>query len=194
MTWPSDAECDALADVLTAMLGMPIKWVQRDRTIRVLELRVTVGPGRPRVVVAFRTDSDRQGESGDVTSWPPPPGDPRVPLVLRSLLEGLAAKLRRAQQTTLGGLSVRGRLWLSAQSVGTSSGPGTAEKRSPYRLPSTAPRGTPLTNDTLLWRCWLGLLRCSDPPTHNFDIIRFLVHREEQKPNRFLYLCRLLAS
>ena len=75
------------------MLGMSIKCVQRGETIRVLELRVSVCCGRPRVVVAFRTDADRQGESGDVTPWPPR-GDPRVELVLRSLLEGLAAKLR----------------------------------------------------------------------------------------------------
>ena len=53
---PIDEEWQALAGTLTDMLGMPVKWVQCGKTIRVLELRVK--------------------------------------LVLRSLLEGLAAKLR----------------------------------------------------------------------------------------------------
>ena len=76
------------------MLGMPVKFVQRGTCIRLLELRVTVVPvGPPKVVVAFRTDADRQGESQDVTSWPPRE-DPRARLVMCSLLEGLAAKLR----------------------------------------------------------------------------------------------------
>jgi hypothetical protein len=71
----------------------------------VLELRVAVEPGHaPRVVVAFRTDPDRQGESGDVDSWPPR-GDPRVRLVLGSLLEGLAAKLRLYRVEGTGGFT-----------------------------------------------------------------------------------------
>ena len=70
-----------------------------------LELRAAVEPGHaPRVVVAFRTDPDRQGESGDVDSWPPR-GDPRVRLVLGSLLEGLAAKLRLYWVEGIGGFT-----------------------------------------------------------------------------------------
>ena len=44
-------------------------------------------------MLAFRTDADRQGESGDVESWPHR-DDPRLPSVLPGLLTGLAAKLR----------------------------------------------------------------------------------------------------
>ena len=76
------------------MLGMPVKWVSAGSVFRCLELRITVEAGQqPRVAVVFRTDADRQGESGDVTSWPPRT-DPRARLVLNSLLQGLAAKLR----------------------------------------------------------------------------------------------------
>ena len=73
---------------------MPVKFVSVGPEVRCLELRVAVAPDRPlRVTVAFRTDDDRQGESRDVTSWPPR-SDPRARLALPSLLQGLAAKLR----------------------------------------------------------------------------------------------------
>ena len=55
-----------------------------------------------RGVLAFRTDADRQGESGDVTSWPMP-DDPRTPLLLPGLLAGLAAKLRFYSATNVSG-------------------------------------------------------------------------------------------
>ena len=63
--------------------------------MRFLELRISfpVG-GAVRSVLAFRTDADRQGESGDVQSWPDADDDPRLPMVLPGLLIGLATKLR----------------------------------------------------------------------------------------------------
>ena len=62
--------------------------------MRCLEVRITFAPPLPvKAVLAFRTDADRQGESGDIESWPSRE-DPRVPLVLPGLLTGLAAKLR----------------------------------------------------------------------------------------------------
>ena len=64
---------------------------------------VTAGVA-PRVIVAFRTDPDRQGESQDVTSWPPRP-DPRTRLVLDSLLQGLASKLRLYRVPGTGGFT-----------------------------------------------------------------------------------------
>ena len=60
---------------------------------RCLEVRLTLqGQQGLRCVMAYRTDSDRQGESHDVTSWPPWQ-DPRARTLLPSLLMGLAAKL-----------------------------------------------------------------------------------------------------
>ena len=92
--FPSLPDCQRLAPVLTNLLGMPVKFVSVGTEVRCLELRLGVAPDRPpRVTVAFRTDEDRQGESKDVTSWPPR-SDPRARLVVSSLLHGLAAKLR----------------------------------------------------------------------------------------------------
>ena len=91
---PTPAVREELAVELSDLLRMPVKFENAGNAIRVLELRITVERGGPpRVLLAFRTDADRQGESGDVTSWPPL-GDPRVQLVLPGLLQGLAAKIR----------------------------------------------------------------------------------------------------
>ena len=73
---------------------MPVKPVSVDKTIRCLETRLSFALDmQVRCVLAFRTDADRQGESGDVTSCPMPDA-PRSPLLLPGLLAGLAAKLR----------------------------------------------------------------------------------------------------
>jgi hypothetical protein len=100
---PDPEELQQLADGLTRLLRMPVKWENAGDTIRVLELRVSVRPGMPpRAVLAFRTDADRQGESHDVTSWPHR-DDPRTPLVLPALLHGLAAKIRQYHVPGAGG-------------------------------------------------------------------------------------------
>ena len=84
----------ALAEELTAMLAMPVKLEKFGSHVRCLELRLRFSASKPvHVTVAFRTDEDRQGEDQLVTSWPPRQ-DPRVPLVLPSLLHGLASKIR----------------------------------------------------------------------------------------------------
>ena len=91
------AECCPMEDTaqaLTALLSMPVKPVSRSAVMRCLEVRVTFQEGLPpKSVLAFRTDADRQGESGDIESWPDRE-DPRLPVVLPGLLTGLAAKLR----------------------------------------------------------------------------------------------------
>ena len=79
---PSTNIWQQLAPTLSNLLGMPVKFVSVGQEIRCLELRIAVAPGRPpRVTVAFRTDSDRQGECKDVTSWPPR-SDSRARLVV----------------------------------------------------------------------------------------------------------------
>ena len=79
---------------LTALLQMPVKLEGRGSHVRCLELRIRLLPGLPvHAVLAFRTDADRQGESGDVESWPPRE-DPRARLLVPGLLSGLAAKMR----------------------------------------------------------------------------------------------------
>ena len=102
---PSPSENAHLAEVLSAQLGMPVKWVSSGSSFRCLELRVNVSAGvAPRVVVAFRTRPRPPGESQDVTSWPPR-SDPRVRLVLDSLLQGLASKLRLYRVPGTGGFT-----------------------------------------------------------------------------------------
>ena len=72
---------------------MPVKTVKCDATMRCLELRLSFSdPKHPPCTVAFRTDDDRQGVwrcSVLATS-----DDHRTPMLLGSLLSGLAAKLR----------------------------------------------------------------------------------------------------
>jgi hypothetical protein len=77
---------------LTNLLGMPVKWEGAGPLRRILEMHVDVHHG-VRAVLGFRTDPDRQGESGDVTSWPCR-SDPRARRVLGSILLGTASKLR----------------------------------------------------------------------------------------------------
>ena len=77
---------------------MPVKFVSSGAEVRCLELPVSGRcrrrPGTaPKDVAAFRVDPDRQGESNDVTSWPPQ-SDLRARLVTSSLLQALAVKLR----------------------------------------------------------------------------------------------------
>ena len=83
-----------LAKELTTLLAMPVKLEKVGSHVRCLELRLRFSSDEAvHTTVAFRTDEDRQGEDHAVTSWPPR-NDPRVPLVLPSLLHGLASKLR----------------------------------------------------------------------------------------------------
>ena len=82
------------AAALTDLLQMPVKSVSRGSVVRCLEVRISFEQDKPvKSVLAFRTDADRQGESGDIESWPRR-DDPRLPMVLPGLLTGLAAKLR----------------------------------------------------------------------------------------------------
>jgi len=94
-----------LAAELSALLVMPVTFEQVGNEIRCLELWLLFRSGRPvHVTVAFRTDPDRQGEAGNVTSWPGR-SDPRTPRVLPGLLAGLAAKLRQYRAPGTGGFT-----------------------------------------------------------------------------------------
>ena len=88
-----EAELRSLAEEPSALYEMPIKLEGFGATRRCLELRLALNPAAGlKAVMAYRADADRQGESMDVTSWPPW-RDLRARSLLRPLLLGLAAKL-----------------------------------------------------------------------------------------------------
>ena len=89
-----DGELCAVVADLTELLGMPVKLEGSGCCRRMLEIRADASVcGGLRATLAFRDDGDRQGEPGDVTSWPPRL-DPRSKPLLGSLLAGSAAKIR----------------------------------------------------------------------------------------------------
>ena len=90
---PTDAQRQATANELSQLLAMPVVFERGGRVARCLELRISwLEAGSVKAVLAYRTDTDRQGESSDVRTWPEW-SDPRTPLVLHGLLAGLATKL-----------------------------------------------------------------------------------------------------
>ena len=100
---PSEAERQATARVLSDLLLMPVGFERGGRIARCLELRIDwTAASRVKSVLAYRTDSDRQGESGDVRTWPEW-RDPRAQVVLRGLLVGLATKLVNYADVSIGG-------------------------------------------------------------------------------------------
>ena len=65
------ASADRDAVELSALLMMPVKFEWAGREARCLELRLWWADGcRVKSVLAYRTDADRQGECGDVRTWP----------------------------------------------------------------------------------------------------------------------------
>lgn len=100
--WPA-AAIEALASDLSHLLMMPVKYERHGREVRCLETRLSWTGTSLTAVLAFRTDVDRQGESGDVTSWPLWK-DPRTPSILHGLLSGLASKLLCYSSPDVGGL------------------------------------------------------------------------------------------
>ena len=100
----SAAERERTAGELTELLVMPVGFERAGRVARCLELRLEWTSERPvKAVLAYRTDSDRQGESGDVRTWPEW-RDPRTPALLRGLLAGLASKVVNYSVPGVGGL------------------------------------------------------------------------------------------
>ena len=100
---PSEAERQATARALSELLLMPVGFERGGRVARCLELRLDWNDAcRVKSVLAYRTDSDRQGESGDVRTWPEW-RDPRAPVVLHGLLVGLATKLVTYADASVGG-------------------------------------------------------------------------------------------
>ena len=101
---------DVVAGQLTELLSMPVKTVQRGTSMRCLEMRIAfVESNRVRCTLAFRTDGDRQGESGDVVSWPQA-DDPRTKMLLNAVLLGLAAKVRFYCHDSVAGFTATVRL------------------------------------------------------------------------------------
>ena len=84
---------------------MPVVFERGGREARCLEIRLDWQcPSNVSVVLAYRTDGDRQGESGDVVSWPRWK-DPRTTKVLNGLLSGFASKLCRFGHPQMAGFS-----------------------------------------------------------------------------------------
>ncbi len=109
MEWDS-AQCAALAQALSELLLMPVVFERGGRCARCLELRLQWRDTCPvKATLAFRTDSDRQGESGDLRTWPEW-SDPRCPGLLHGLLAGLASKVVKYSAKEVAGFaaSVRG--------------------------------------------------------------------------------------
>jgi hypothetical protein len=98
------AEREGTAAELSILLLMPVGFERAGRVARCLELRLDwTGEAAVKATLAYRTDADRQGESGDVRTWPEWQ-DPRAPALLRGLLAGLASKLLRYSEPGVGGL------------------------------------------------------------------------------------------
>ena len=99
----AEEEHRATAMELSALLLMPVVFERAGRVARCLELRLSwAEEDRVKAHLAYRTDADRQGESGDVRTWPEW-SDPRTPALLRGLLAGLASKLVRYSAAGVGG-------------------------------------------------------------------------------------------
>ena len=88
----------ATAVELTDLLQMPICFERAGRVTRCLELRFDWSRDNTvRALLAYRTDSDRQGENGDVRTWPKWQ-DPQAPALLRGSWRGLPPRLSSTQQ------------------------------------------------------------------------------------------------
>ena len=95
---------DETAALLSDLLCMPVKSVGRASHARFLETFLSFNTDGARCTLGFRTDSDRQGESGDVGSWPPS-FDPRAKMLLPALVMGLVSKLRFYSAPGIGGFT-----------------------------------------------------------------------------------------
>ena len=95
---------DDTAAQLSTLLCMPVKPVSQASCARFLETFLSFDAESVCCTLGFRTDADRQGESGDVQSWPPP-FDPRVRAILPGLLMGTVSKLRFYTAPGIGGFT-----------------------------------------------------------------------------------------
>ena len=92
------------AAALSNLLYMPVKPVGRGCNARFLETLLSFHSPQVRCVLGFRTDSDRQGESGDVECWPPR-FDPKARMLVPALVMGLVSKLRFYSAPGIGGFT-----------------------------------------------------------------------------------------
>ena len=94
----------AVAEELSHLLLMPVVFERAGRVCRCLELRINWSEATAvKATLAYRTDEDRQGESGDILTWPDW-RDPRAPGLLHGLLTGLATKVVKYTAPGIGGL------------------------------------------------------------------------------------------
>ena len=102
----SGNECpmNETAAQLSHLLSMPVKPVGSASRARFLETFISFDGNSTRCTLGFRTDSDRQGESGDVDSWPPT-FDPRTKMLLPALIMGVVSKLRFYAAPEVGGFT-----------------------------------------------------------------------------------------
>ena len=110
MLWRSEGERTRTVAELSELLTTPVGFERADRVARCLELRLNwTSATAVKVTLTFRTDLDRQGESGDVRTWPEWQ-DPRALALLRGLLAGLASKVMQYSNCEVGGYtsSIRG--------------------------------------------------------------------------------------
>ena len=99
----SEEQVEACAAALTSLLMIPVKTEKAGRQARCLEVRLDwTCQDNVAVVLAYQTDADRQGESGDVTSWHKWK-DIRTENVLHGLLAGLASKLNHFAHEEMSG-------------------------------------------------------------------------------------------
>ena len=93
---------EELEGKLSDYYTMPVKFEGAGKTRRCLELLITAD-APVKCLLGFRTDPERQGESGDVTAWPSV-RDPRAKTVCRGMVQGVAAKIAQYFQEGLKGL------------------------------------------------------------------------------------------
>ena len=140
---PTSPACVNIAELLSTMLGMPVKWVSAGSVFRCLELRITVEAGQqPRVAVVFRTDADRQGVGGCyLLASPDRSASPPCPQLSASRLGGKAAPVSHRRHQGVYGRSESCAHLCSATKVpqtvvGPPACPRLAAKRGASGLPS----------------------------------------------------------
>ena len=100
----NECQMNEAASQLSELLSMPVKPVGGAPCARFLETFISFNENGIRCILGFRTDSDRQGESGDVESWPPA-FDPRAKMLLPGLIMGIVSKLRFYAAPEVGGFT-----------------------------------------------------------------------------------------
>ena len=98
------SEREQTAADLSELLAVPVGFARAGLVAGCLEVRFEWSADCPvKAVLAYWTDTERQGESGDVQTSPERL-DPRTPALLLGLLAGLASKVMQYTAPEVGGL------------------------------------------------------------------------------------------